>query len=127
MTSPIFVRSLSTPYGLVALVDAEVPEAFPEWTENELSIEVGDHGVSVGTNSDVRVTVVLTDDLTDAEGERLLESDMTIGTRGFEVSNAREDYPVAFSQGLVHVSIYAQRARNARDRVTFVLTRPSSE
>jgi len=110
-------------YSQIALVDAESPDAYPEWvTGDEIAI-MNSKGVAVSALGDTLVDVVVYEGEEGTEGTEYLSGIIQVGNKGLLVGNeaAGNFSTFAWPPGRTMVRVYANGPKDNATRVTFVL------
>lgn len=112
----------------VGLSSAEDPDAYPtDWeSDNELFIATTG-GAAVATAPNGHVEVVLFEGSEEVDGDLIASIPITIGNAGLDVGTSGDVDRLLWPQGLTSLRVYTEGPRGRPSRVTFVLSKPSSE
>ncbi len=115
-------------YSQIALIDAEDPDAYPEWKTGEENAVLGPKGVVIATQGDIKVDVIVYRGLGNPGGTLCSSGKILVGGQGLIVGNevAADTARLEWPSGKTAIMVYVDKLLQA-NHVSFCLEYSRSE
>ncbi len=121
----LFSGKIYTQYFQVALFDAEMKNAYPQWKTGKEIIVFGSRGVAVATANDTEVNVVVTRGKANPDYKLCVSGEILVGKKGIIVGNvaASSINLILLQSGEYSVVVYTNGLGPDTDQVYFYINR----
>jgi hypothetical protein len=112
----LFNKKIKTYYAQIALFDAEINGAYPEWKTGHEKVVVGPHGVVIATALDMSIDVTVYKGFDHPDDHKIcVSSEIIVGRKGLLVGNviASDLTLISWPKGRTAVVVYTNKITDA--------------